>query len=134
MKELCITLVSCLLLSSCCTLFSSRKQATSFHAPNGTKIYDANTNVKVAEVKKDQTAIVRLPKRREERVLVAQLPGFLPTTFALQPTFNNATLWNILFFPGFLIDFASQKMYKWEETNIFIELEPDIEATDDCAL
>lgn len=132
MKKFCIALVSCLLLSSCCTLFTGTKQAITFRAPNGTKIYDANTNVKVAEVTGNQTAIVRLRKRREDRILVAQLPGHLPTTFALESTFNNTALWNLLFWPGFLIDFASQKMYKYEEITVPIELEPDVDAEKYC--
>lgn len=128
MKKFCTVLVSCLLLSSCCTLFTDTKQTITFRAPNGTKIYDANNNVKVAEVTGNQTVTARLRKRREERILVAQLPGHLPTTFALEPAFNTTALWNLLFWPGFLIDFVSQKMFKWDETVIPIELEPDVDA------
>ena len=121
-----------LLLSSCCTIFSGTKQTITFQAPNGTKIYDATTNVKVAEVKDGQTATIQIRKRREDRILVAHHTGCMPTTFMLETSFNGHTLWNLFFWPGFLVDFITEKMYKWSTPIIPIELEPDEEFTDDC--
>ena len=40
-------------------------------------------------------------------------------------TFNNACLWNILFWPGFLVDLGTQKMNKWDNTIINIEMEKE---------
>ena len=69
MKQRLWTLVlPCLLLSSCCTVFTSSKQAVTFTAPNGTKIYDAATNLKIAEVKQDNTVTTQIKKERESRL------------------------------------------------------------------
>lgn len=45
MKKIILLLVAAVSFSSCCTLFSSSKQAITFTGPEGTKIYDASTNI-----------------------------------------------------------------------------------------
>jgi len=57
-----LAIFSGMFLSSCCTVFTSSKQTITFMAPDGTKIYDAATNVKIAEVKQDNMATARLKK------------------------------------------------------------------------
>lgn len=117
-------LLPCLLLSSCCTVFTASKQTVTFTAPDGTKIYDAATNIKIAEVKQDNTVTTKIKKERESKQLIARKDGFQPTPFLLETTFNANTLWNILFWPGFLVDLGTGKMFKWDNTIISIELEP----------
>lgn len=43
----------------------------------------------------------------------------------LETSFNAASLWNILFWPGFLVDLGTSKMFKWENPIVNIELEPE---------
>lgn len=125
MKQRLWTLVlPCLLLSSCCTVFTSSKQAVTFTAPNGTKIYDAATNLKIAEVKQDNTVTTKIKKERENKQLIARKDGFQPTPFLLETKFNANSLWNILFWPGFLVDFGTGQMFQWDNTLVDIELEP----------
>lgn len=44
----------------CCTIFTASKQNVTFRAPNGTKIYDVETNVKIAEVEKDNMVTTKI--------------------------------------------------------------------------
>lgn len=123
MKKVLFLVASALICSSCCTLFSSSKQSVTFTGPEGTKIYDATTNVKLAEIGKDETTTIKIKKKREDKTLIAKKEGYQPTPMVLESTFNNACLWNILFWPGFLIDLGTQKMNKWDNNIINVELE-----------
>lgn len=115
----------CLTLSSCCTIFSSSRQTVTFQAPNGTKIYDASTNTKVAEVKQDNAVSAAVKKRREDKQFIARKEGYQPTPFLLETSFNANSLWNILFWPGFLVDLGTEKMFKWDNSIVQIEMEAD---------
>ena len=92
-------------------------------APNGTQIYDAKTNVKLAEVQQENMVITKIKKKREDKQLIARKDGYQPAPFTLETSFNISSLWNILFWPGFLIDFGTEKMFKWDNTIIPIEME-----------
>ncbi|MBU3836539.1 MULTISPECIES: hypothetical protein [Phocaeicola] len=123
MKNIMLLLVASMTLSSCCTLFSSSKQTITFTGPEGTKIYDASSNMRLGEIGKDQVTTIKIKKKREDKTLIAKKEGYKPSPLMLESTFNNACLWNILFWPGFLIDFGTQKMNKWDNTSINIEFE-----------
>ena len=110
-----------MLLASCCTVFTSSKQAVTFMAPDGTKIYDALTNTKIAEVRKDNTVTTYIKKRRDDKQLIAKREGCKPVPFMLETSFNASTLWNILFWPGFIVDFGTARMFRWEDTIVEIE-------------
>lgn len=127
-KILLFTIVSSLLFSSCCTVFTSSRQTITFMAPDGTKIYDAATNIKIAEVKQDNMVTTKIKKQREDKQLIARKEGFQNTPFMLETSFNPSTLWNILFWPGFLVDLGTSKMFKWENTIVNIDLEPATQA------
>lgn len=111
-------------LSSCCTIFTASKQSITFTAPNGTKIYDAETNVKIAEVKNDNMVTTKIKKKLTDKQLIARKEGYSPTPFILETEFNASTLWNLLFWPGFLVDLGTGKMFKWDNSIINVELEP----------
>lgn len=100
------------------------KAGGDLHGPNGTKIYDAATNLKIAEVKQDNTVTTQIKKERESKQLIARKDGFQPTPFLLETKFNANSLWNILFWPGFLVDFGTGQMFQWDNTLVDIELEP----------
>lgn len=111
-------------LSSCCTIFTASKQSITFTAPNGTKIYDAETNVKIAEIKNDNMVTTKIKKKLTDKQLIARKEGYSPTPFILETEFNASTLWNLLFWPGFLVDLGTGKMFKWDNSIINVELEP----------
>ena len=111
MKKILLLLSVCISFSSCCTLFSSSKQDITFTGMNG--------------IKEDNSVTVQIKKKREDKQLVAKKEGYQTTPFVLESTFNNACLWNILFWPGFLVDLGTQKMNKWDNTIINIEMEKE---------
>ena len=74
---------------------------------------------------RDSSVTVQIKKKREDKQLVAKKEGYQTTPFVLESTFNNACLWNILFWPGFLVDLGTQKMNKWDNTIINIEMEKE---------
>lgn len=122
MKQGLLLLLTCMLLASCCTVFTGSKQAVTFMAPDGTKIYDALTNTKIAEVRKDNTVTTYIKKRRDDKQLIAKREGCKPVPFMLETSFNASTLWNILFWPGFIVDFGTARMFRWEDTIVEIEM------------
>lgn len=123
MKRLFVLMAVAITLSSCCTIFSSSKQSITFLGPEGTRIYDASTNMKLGEIGPDEVTTIQIKKKREDKTLIAKKEGYRPSPLVLESTFNNACLWNILFWPGFLIDLGTQKMNKWDNTSINIEFE-----------
>ena len=42
---------------------------------NGTKIYEASTKQKIAEIKEDNSVTVQIKKKREDKQLVAKKEG-----------------------------------------------------------
>ncbi|WP_255412493.1 hypothetical protein [Dysgonomonas sp. Marseille-P4361] len=63
MKRLLFLFSICILLSSCATIFTNSRQSITFSGPEGTKIYDADSNVKLAEIGSDGTATARIKKK-----------------------------------------------------------------------
>ena len=79
---------------------------------------------KIAEIKEDNSVTVQI--KRKGRQTTSSQKGRVPNdSFVLESTFNNACLWNILFWPGFLVDLGTQKMNKWDNTIINIEMEKE---------
>ena len=114
---------------ACCTLFTSSDQSITFAGPEGTKIYDTYTNIKIAEIGESKMVTVRIKKKVESKTLIAKKEGYRPSPLLLESTFNPTTLWNILFWPGFIVDFGTQKISKWDNTYINIDLEKDPRST-----
>ena len=79
MKKILLLLSVCISFSSCCTLFSSSKQDITFTGMNGTKIYEASTKQKIAEIKEDNSVTVQIKKKREDKQLVAKKEGYQTT-------------------------------------------------------
>lgn len=128
MKKVILTVLIGMSLSSCCTLFTSSRQDVTFMGPNGTKIYEAATNLRIAEIKSDNTVTVKVKKRLEDKQLIAKKEGYENSPFILESSFNSAALWNLLFWPGFLIDLGTQKINKWDNPIVNIELDKTSES------
>ena len=121
MKKILLLVLSAMLLSSCCTLFTPSKQAITFNGENGIKIYD--DGVKIAEIKDNNTTSVRIKKELSSKYLIAKKEGYRPTPLKLDTKFDAVAVINILFWPGFVVDAATGQMCKWDTTNIDIEME-----------
>lgn len=82
-------------------------------------------SVKIAEVEKDNMVTTKIKKKITDKQLIARKDGYAPTPFILETEFNASSLWNFLFWPGFLVDLGTGKMFKWDNTIINVELEPE---------
>ena len=121
-----LTLASSLLLcTSCMSIFTSAKQTITFMGEEGTQLYDATNNMKIGEITEDGTASVRLRKRLSDKTIIARKEGYKNTPVVIEPQFNPCSLWNILFWPGFLVDLGTEKMFKWDNCIVQIEMEAD---------
>ena len=123
-------------LSSCMSIFSSTQQPITITGENGTKLYDAANNVKcnlmiakmddkLAEIKEGGSTTFRLKKKLSDRTVIAKKEGYKNTPFVIESAFNAKALWNILFWPGFLIDLGTGKINKYDPVIYNIEMEKE---------
>jgi len=125
MKKLLLLSIIGLLFSSCATLFTSSKQSIAISGIEGTKIYDATTNVKLGEIGSDKITTISVKKKMGDKQFLAKKEGYNTLPFILESTFNTTSLWNILFWPGFLVDLGTGQMNKWDNTHINLDMEKD---------
>lgn len=125
MKKIILFVAVGFLFTSCATLFTSSSQPITFSGMEGTKIFDAATNMKLAEIGSGKTATVNIKKKTGDKQFLAKKEGYKNTPLMLESSFNNTALWNILFWPGFIIDYGTGKINKWDNTVINIEMEKD---------
>ncbi|MFV0538650.1 MAG: hypothetical protein ACK5M3_14985 [Dysgonomonas sp.] len=132
MKKKCLTMaaVSAILLSSCATIFTPSRQSITFSGLEGTKIFDTSTNIKIAEIGSDKTATVSVKKKMSDKQLIAKKDGYKSSPIILESSFNTTSLWNLLFWPGFIVDLGTGQMNKWDNTYINVELEKDSSKTE----
>ena len=123
MKKILILLCSVFLLTSCMSIFSSSKQSITFVGENGTTLYDGVNNVKLAEIKEGGSATVKIKKKLSDKTIIAKKEGFKDTPFVIESSFNDKSLWNILFWPGFLIDLGTGKINKYDPVIYNIEMD-----------
>ena len=112
--------LSSLLFSSCATLFTSSKQQITFTGEKGISIYDRS--IKLGQTDEDGTAVVKVKKGMSTKTLFAQKEGYAKTPVQVDTKFNLVSLWNLLFWPGFLIDLATGQICKYEDDVIEIEM------------
>lgn len=105
------------------SLFSSAIQTITFTSEEGTKLYDGTNNVKLAEIPEEGTATVKLKKKLSDKIIIAKKEGYKNTPFIIESQFNPKSLWNILFWPGFLIDLGTGKINKYDPTIYNVEME-----------
>lgn len=123
MKKLFFLAFATLAFSSCATLFTSSKQDITFAGIEGTKIYDATNNMKLGEIGSDQTVTIPFKKKMSDKQLLAKKEGYQTTPILLESSFNTTALWNILFWPGFIVDLGTGQMNKWDNTYVSIDMQ-----------
>lgn len=111
--------------TSCMTIFSNSRQTVTFTGEKGIKIYDATNNVKLSEINEEGVTVVKLKKKLSDKTMVAKKEGCKSTPFVVESQFNPKALWNILFWPGFLIDLGTGKINKYEPIVYNIEMEKE---------
>lgn len=110
-----------LLLSSCCSIFTSSKQTITFVGKEGTRIYD--NGVKIATIGESGETSVRIRKKLSSKELIAKKEGYRPTPLILESTFNPIACINLLNVLAWGIDLGTQKACKWENTYFEIDME-----------
>lgn len=123
MKILFAAIIVCLSLSSCATIFTSQRQSITFSGLQGTKLYEASSNMKIGEIGDDKTTTIRIKKKTGEKNLLAKKDGYKTTPLMLETSFNTTSLWNLLFWPGFIVDFATGQINKYDNTYVEVEME-----------
>lgn len=124
-KLLLLLLCSTFLLSSCMTIFSSSNQAITFTGENGIKLYDGTNNVKLGEIKEGNSTTVKIKKKTSDKTIIAKKEGCANTPFIVESSFNARSLWNILFWPGFLIDLGTGKINKYDPIIYNIDMDKE---------
>jgi len=125
MKRLFLLALIPVFLSSCCSIFTRSSQPITFLGESGTKIYRISNNMKIAEIGEDKSVTIRMKKKIEDLHVIAKKEGYVPTPLVVESSFNPTSLWNLLFFPGFLIDFGTGKINKYDNTVYYVEMEKD---------
>lgn len=118
-----VALLCPLLFSSCMTVFTKSRQTVTFTGEAGTKLYDATSNVKIAEISDGGSTTVKMKKKLADKTIIAKKSGYKDTPFIIESEFNAKSLWNILFWPGFLIDLGTGKINKYDPVIYNVELE-----------
>ena len=122
MKKLLLIVTTGLLLTSCCTIFTSSRQSITFSGESGVKIYDAATNIKLGEISNDGITSIQLKKSLQGKNIIAKKDGYKPSPMLLESSINPIFWINLLFWPGFIVDLASQTANKWDNTLINVEM------------
>ena len=105
------------------SIFSSAKQTITFTGEEGTKLYDGTNNVKLAEISEEGMAAVKIKKNLSDKTIIAKKKGYRNTPFVVESRFNPKALWNILFWPGFLIDLGTGKINKYDPVIYNVEMD-----------
>ena len=105
------------------TVFTKSRQTVTFTGEAGTKLYDATSNVKIAEISDGGSTTVKMKKKLADKTIIAKKSGYKDTPFIIESEFNAKSLWNILFWPGFLIDLGTGKINKYDPVIYNVELE-----------
>lgn len=110
-------------LSSCCSIFTSARQNVTFVGKQGTRIYD--NGMKIATIGDNGETSVRIRKKLSSKELIAKKEGYKSTPLLLESTFNPIACFNLLNVLAWGIDLGTQKVCKWENTYIEIEMEEE---------
>jgi len=109
-----------MLLSSCATLFTPTKQKVTFMGESGIGIYDGT--IKIGEIDKEGIATIKIKKGSNDKTLFAKKEGFEKTPIQVESVFNPISILNFFFFPGWIVDFATGKICKYDNEVLEIEM------------
>ncbi|MDF2939609.1 MAG: hypothetical protein K0R66_251 [Gammaproteobacteria bacterium] len=115
-----VGLSSCvLMLSGCATMFGDKGRVVSVNsAPPGAQVFLNG------QPEGSSPATLTLAKVSDNYVTVKK-SGYQATTQAIPTTFQKVGWWNILFWPGFIVDAISGDSMKLATTNMTIKMSPN---------
>ena len=114
-----------LTFTSCATIFTSSSQPITFTGEEGIKIYDVTTNSKLTEIGSGNSATIKISKGLDDKYILAKKEGYKNGHFNIQSSFNSISILNIFIWPGFLVDFLTGKINKYDNSVVNIELEKE---------
>ena len=115
MKKI-LVLIIAVAFVSCATISTSSHQNITFKGSEGTKIYDATTNMKLAEIKQDSVSISLKKGLSDKTFFIKEEENSEPWVITVQSSFNKKSLWNIIFWPGFFVDWGTGQINKYPTT------------------
>jgi hypothetical protein len=99
--------VAVLACSGCATMFGDNdKMVAVTSVPAGASV--AINHMDMATATPNSFIVLT----NQPTVITLQKKGYEPKNILIDPQFQNVGLWNILFWPGFLVDWASGSMMK----------------------
>lgn len=110
--------------SSCCTLFTSSRQSITFTGTEGAEIYNVKKNLKLGKISNDKPLTIKIKKKMADQQFIAKKEGYVSAPLLLESSFNAVCILNIFFWPGFIIDLATEQMNKYDDSMLHVELEP----------
>ncbi|OAI49585.1 hypothetical protein AYO45_02195 [Gammaproteobacteria bacterium SCGC AG-212-F23] len=120
MKQLLsVASLSILLLSGCASIFGDNNKTVEVRStPQNAQVFANNQPVGVTPT------IVTVPSTWSPTLLTLKKKGFQTQTTQVMTAFQPVGLWNILFWPGFIVDAISGDMMKIkpESRNIHVDL------------
>lgn len=117
------SILACITLSSCSTIFTGTRQSITFTGEPGTKIYK-NGN-KITEIAQEGTSTVKVKKSLSSTNLIAKKDGYKNTPVALEATFNPVSIINVFNVIGWAVDLGTGAACKFDNTVVEVELKKD---------
>ncbi len=113
-----LTPVFLLVMSGCATIFKGTSDTIHVSSnPAGASVYVDGANMGSA------TNSVVVKKSLNPQTLVLKSDGYKDQALLVQRSFDPVSLFNIFFWPGFIVDAASGALMKAERNNYVVELE-----------
>lgn len=110
MKKHLIACVALLALSACATLFGDDNDKIAIHSNQGASILVNGNQVGTG------STVYSLP-RDKKAIITAKKQGCSDMSVPTEQSIVGATFWNILFWPGFIVDAITGKMFKTDPTD-----------------
>lgn len=123
MKNVFLMVFVVLSASSCMTLFTKTNQSVTLMGEDGITVYDAQNNVKIGKIEDGGSVTLEVKKRLFDKTLIAKKEGYRNTPIIIPSVFNPKALWNVFFWPGFLIDLGTGKINKYDPAIYHVEME-----------
>lgn len=124
MKKYLSVCASCILLSSCATIFCGSRQAITFDAKMpDVRIY--KDGMKLGVTKADGTFTTKIDKELSSVNFVAKKEGYKNELFFLNTKFNGVACINLLDVLGWAIDLGTGNACKYAKNYVEIEMEKE---------
>ena len=117
-KRIVLISVGLMMFTGCATLFSGTDENIMVNSkPQG-------ATIEIGGVVKGFTpATINIKRSAKDKEVVLKLDGYTDKTFVLGKSFNIVSILNIASVPGYIIDYVTGAMFKFDPTSYSMELE-----------